>query len=143
MHEHLSLQTSPKRQHCAIALGIIAALLFTGCATTSGTTSTTSSTTPGASPTASASTPIASPHITEFAIPTAHAQVFTIVNGPDGNLWFTELKAGQIGRITPDGTITEIPIPTANSGPASIIIGPDHNLWFTETSGGNIGQVVP
>ena len=30
-----------------------------------------------------------------------------ITAGPDGNVWFSESEAGQIGRIAPDGTVTE------------------------------------
>jgi len=28
-------------------------------------------------------------------------EAFGITSGPDGNLWFTEELAGEIGRITP------------------------------------------
>jgi hypothetical protein len=37
--------------------------------------------------------------ITEFSMPTANSRPTDITNGPDGNIWFTEL--GKIGRITP------------------------------------------
>lgn len=37
--------------------------------------------------------------------------------GPDGNIWFAELGASKIGRITPKGEFTEFPLPTPNSGP--------------------------
>ncbi len=63
-----------------------------------------------------------------------------IVNGPDGNLWFTELSdvprpvlpntKGAIGRITPTGDIVEFALPT-DVGGAGITNGPDGNLWFT------------
>jgi len=55
----------------------------------------------------------------------------TITTGPDGNLWFTETNANQIGRITPSGTITEFPIPAPFTNLAAITSGPDGNLWFT------------
>ncbi len=35
----------------------------------------------------------------------------SIMVGPDGNLWFTERYADQIGRITITGHVTEFPIP--------------------------------
>ncbi len=38
--------------------------------------------------------------VTELPIPTANSSPFGITTGPDGNLWFTESSAGQIGRIT-------------------------------------------
>ena len=39
--------------------------------------------------------------ITEFPLPTANGTAFSITQGPDSNLWFTEYSASQIGRITP------------------------------------------
>jgi streptogramin lyase len=81
--------------------------------------------------------------ITEFSIPTAHANPSGITAGPDGNLWFTEYGATQIGMINPTThAITEFPIPTSYSSPYAIIAGPDGNLWFTETAG-KIGEINP
>jgi len=57
----------------------------------------------------------------EFAIPsksldpkslTPGSWPRVIVPGSDGNLWFAEMAANKIGRITPSGEITEFPIPT-------------------------------
>jgi cysteine-rich repeat protein len=47
--------------------------------------------------------------VTEFPLPTAdpdvvsfgHSSPHDITLGPDGNLWFTEIQANQIGRIDP------------------------------------------
>ena len=36
-----------------------------------------------------------------FNIPTSATGPFSIVLGPDGNLWFTEMNTGQIGRFVP------------------------------------------
>jgi streptogramin lyase len=68
--------------------------------------------------------------ITEFPITTA-SSTFGIVTGPDRNLWFTELSANQIGRLTPglglpshvqvvagDGEATLTWTPPPNTGPA-------------------------
>jgi len=76
-----------------------------------------------------------------------------IAAGPDGNLWFTEggsssgvssIYGGEVGRITPAGTISEFPIPSPNSEPGQITPGPDGNLWFTENTlnGGVIGRIT-
>jgi hypothetical protein len=46
-------------------------------------------------------TPVLPGHVTEFAVPTPGSVPMRIVTGPDGNLWFTEQGANQIGRITP------------------------------------------
>jgi hypothetical protein len=78
---------------------------------------------------------------TEFSIPLANLPG-AITAGPDGNLWFTEPDANQIGMITPDGQITEFAVPTANSRPEFITAGPDGNLWFTEPGSAQIGEFV-
>lgn len=65
-----------------------------------------------------------------------------ITTGPDGNLWFTERFANQIGRITPDGSsIAEFAVATADAGPDAITAGPDGNLWFTEMNVSQIGRI--
>jgi len=38
-----------------------------------------------------------------------------ITAGPDGNLWFTEMVAGKVGRITTAGVVTEFPVTTESS----------------------------
>jgi hypothetical protein len=65
-----------------------------------------------------------------------------ITAGPDGNVWFTEPQANQIGMITPDGQITEFQVPTPNSQPGGITTGPDGNIWFTELGSGQIGEFI-
>src|SRR5262245_27516146 len=72
--------------------------------------------------------------ISQFPIPTSNSTPSGVATGPDGNLWFIELTADKIGRITTDGVITEFPIPTAECTPYGIAAGPDGNLWFTESS---------
>ena len=80
--------------------------------------------------------------VTEFSIPTAHSGLYQIAAGPDGNLWFTESTADQIGRITPTGQLTEFSVPTADGAPEGIAAGSDGSLWFTETNTG-IGRITP
>jgi len=80
--------------------------------------------------------------ITEFALPSGNAP-FKIADGPDGNLWFTELAGNEIGRISLSGSITEFAVPTPNSFPVHIAAGPDGNLWFTEGSSSKIGRITP
>ena len=62
-----------------------------------------------------------------------------VVQGPDGNLWFTEFDAAKIGRITPSGTVTEFSAGIqARSQPVGITVGPDDNLWFAEFNAAQI-----
>ncbi len=64
-----------------------------------------------------------------------------ITAGRDGSIWFTELDAGQIGRISTAGGITEYTIPTDFSEPFGIVAGPDGSLWFTESFGAKVGRI--
>lgn len=66
-----------------------------------------------------------------------------ITAGPDGNVWFTEPKSGQIARISPDGVVAEFPVPTTDSAPNDIALGRDGALWFTEQLGNQVGRYLP
>jgi len=83
---------------------------------------------------------------TEYAIPSSSGGTFSqptsITKGPDGALWFTEISANAIGRITSAGVITEYPIPTQLSIPDGITTGPDGALWFAENNGNKIGRIT-
>ena len=81
--------------------------------------------------------------IVEVTVPTPNGGPYGIASGPDGSLWFTEMLADRIGRISPQGAITEFALPAAGRGPARIAAGPDGNLWFTEYEAGQIGRISP
>jgi streptogramin lyase len=76
-----------------------------------------------------------------FSTPTAFSWPDYITMGSDGNLWFTEFYADQIGRITPNGTIREFPLPDLNDI-EGITSGADGNLWFTEPGENKIGRMT-
>jgi streptogramin lyase len=81
--------------------------------------------------------------IIQRAVPTTGSGGLNrITTGPDGNIWFTNPGANQIGRMTPGGNFTGFPIPSPNSSPIDITPGPDGNLWFTEFEG-KIGRITP
>jgi virginiamycin B lyase len=80
---------------------------------------------------------------TEFPVPTPASGLTALTSGPDGNLWFLEFRANQVGKISTDGVFTEYPIPTPNSQPAGLAAGPDGNLWFAEFNGNQIGRITP
>ena len=84
--------------------------------------------------------------MTDFAVPTAGAGLGAITAGPDGNLWFLENlqnSTGQIGKITPSGTVTEYPLNPAIAGLGDITAGPDGNLWFTCQINCGLGYITP
>ncbi len=65
-----------------------------------------------------------------------------IAAGPDGNLWFTEQAANQIGRITHGRRHHGIRHPHGQQQPLDIAAGPDGNLWFTEYFGNKFGRIT-
>lgn len=77
----------------------------------------------------------------EYPILTTDGRPNHITMGPDNNMWFTEIAANKIGRITPSGVVTEYAVPTPQANVAGIATGPDGNLWFTEFSG-KIGRIT-
>jgi streptogramin lyase len=80
--------------------------------------------------------------VTEFPL-VAGSDPYGITAGPDGNLWFTNLSAGYIGRITPAGTLTQFSAGISPGSPLrGIVTGPDGNLWFTDDVG-TIGRITP
>lgn len=80
----------------------------------------------------------------DFQVPTAGGAGIrgTITLGPDNNLWFAELAASKIGRITPSGSIVEFPL-AKNSSPMGIVAGPDGQVWFTESDSNKLGSIAP
>jgi virginiamycin B lyase len=64
-----------------------------------------------------------------------------IARGPDGAMWFTELR-DRIGRIAADGTITEFAVLPYRSSPGGIVTGPDGALWFTLWHGNVLGRMT-
>jgi streptogramin lyase len=90
--------------------------------------------------------------ITEFPLTTPNAFPYGMTAGPDGNVWFTAAVAespplghtafGEVGEITPSGSITVYPAPTTDLIASPITLGPDHNLWFSEFGNGKIGEAV-
>src|SRR5436309_2180881 len=80
--------------------------------------------------------------ISEFPILTFGGSPAGITAGPDGALWFAEINADIIGRITTAGVVTEFPTPTLGSAPDGITTGPDGALWFTEFGTSFIGRVT-
>ena len=58
--------------------------------------------------------------IGDVALPTPSASAFTIAPGPDGALWFTEVSANKIGRISTGGVVSEFSLP-AQSAPGGLV----------------------
>lgn len=91
--------------------------------------------------------------ITTQPVPGTPAQIYELVNGPDGAIWFDLMVGGafprpldttqnlsggrtMIARMTPDGTVTTYPMPDPSSVPNAIAFGPDGNLWIASAGPG-------
>ena len=62
-----------------------------------------------------------------------------LVVGPDGALWFVELLAHKIGRITSGGEVSEF----ATTGQPSHLVRAGANLWFALKNPGRLAKVGP
>src|SRR3954453_17858968 len=90
-------------------------------------------TTPGGTYQTIAKVPLGvSTGVTEYGGFAAGSQPSGIANGPDGNVWVTELAANKIAKVSPtDGSIlAEYTVPTASSQPKDIVGGLDQHLLF-------------
>ena len=79
--------------------------------------------------------------VTEFQVPTSYGTPWSIVPGPDGNMWFTQLTGNSIGRITTAGIVTEFPFTTPGAGPFGMAAGVDGNMWFSLRNTSQVGSV--
>jgi virginiamycin B lyase len=59
-------------------------------------------------------------------------------------LWFVEIGAGQIGRISTDGRVEEFPLPDRACRPHAITADLATGVcWFTEWGTGRVGSITP
>jgi virginiamycin B lyase len=79
-----------------------------------------------------------------FPLPTSEAGPVGIVVGDDGAAWFTEILAGQIGRVDRGGRVVEHPLPDRHSKPHAIVrdARPDAGCWFTLWGSNELGHVT-
>jgi virginiamycin B lyase len=77
-----------------------------------------------------------------FIIPGATARPLDATVGPDASLWFTDVGASRIGRLTPGGAFTMFPL-AAERQANGIVNGFDGSVWFTLAKGNRIGRLTP
>ena len=74
--------------------------------------------------------------------PTSAAGLGDIILGPDGNVWFCNFETGQIGSITPTGSVTVFQWPDG-VGTEYITDGPDGNIWTADQIHSEVGRITP
>jgi hypothetical protein len=67
--------------------------------------------------------------IEEFSLPPSEIAAFSIIVGPDRNLWFTEKRA--IARMTVAGKVTEIKMRSSESDPGFLAPGLGGTIWVS------------
>jgi hypothetical protein len=82
----------------------------------------------------------------EFFAPTAPTFPTTLVEGSDGNMWFTDpgfpptYTNLKIGSVTPSGEVNEYS-PGLSGSAWGISKGPESTVWFTEPAAKKVGHV--
>ena len=79
--------------------------------------------------------------VTVVRLPTHGAAPVGITVATDGAAWFTEIGAGQIGRVDRDGTVTEFPLPDRSGKPHAIAADPTGGCWFTLWGSNQVGFI--
>jgi streptogramin lyase len=80
--------------------------------------------------------------VVAFPLSDHEAGLSSIVEGHEGDAWFTEYFADKIGHMTPTGQLTEFSL-RAGSRPAGITVDAHGNFWFTEPGENRAGQITP
>jgi streptogramin lyase len=87
----------------------------------------------------------ASTTLFEFQLPPTptgnFGALWSIVLGPDGNLWFT--YGAGMGCINPEGYAAQYPAPTPGANPDGITVGADGAIWFAESNASKIARLSP
>jgi virginiamycin B lyase len=76
----------------------------------------------------------------EYPIPNAMTPN-QILQGVDGNFYFTDTAGNKIGQFFFHGhNVNYYRIPTANSEPTAMTLGLDNQIYLIETAGNKIAQ---
>lgn len=77
---------------------------------------------------------------TAFDVPTRQSGLGDIAVAADGTVYFLELTANKIGRVT-GGRVEEFTVPTPIAGLTALAVAPDGAAWFTELRGHRLGRL--
>ncbi len=82
----------------------------------------------------------ASGKVVAFSLPDREAGLSSIVEGYEGDAWFTEHFADRIGRMTPAGELVEFAL-RPGTEPSDLTVDAHGNFWFAAQNG--IGRITP
>lgn len=95
-----------------------------------------------ASPVPAPPAPAMTPTVREYAVP-AGSGPHDVAPAPDGTVWYTAQRSGELGRLDPaTGTTRQIKL-GAGSAPHGVIVGPDGAAWVTDGGLNAILRVDP
>jgi virginiamycin B lyase len=82
------------------------------------------------------------PMIQEYDVPPG-SQPHDVAPSPDGYIWYTAQRSGELGRLDPEtGETYHIPLGNG-SAPHGVIVGPDGAPWITDSGLNAIVRVDP
>jgi virginiamycin B lyase len=82
------------------------------------------------------------PTLQEYDVP-AGSRPHDVAPAPDGSIWYTAQRRGELGRLDPaTGETHHIPL-GAGSAPHGVIVGPDGAPWITDSGLNAIVRVDP
>jgi virginiamycin B lyase len=96
------------------------------------------------SPTGALSTeaPTSAPVIQEYDVP-AGSHPHDVAPAPDGTVWYTAQRSGELGRLNPQTGQTHHTPLGPGSAPHGVIVGPDGAPWVTDSGLNAIVRVDP
>jgi streptogramin lyase len=80
----------------------------------------------------------------EPPVPASWSDPSGITVGPDGNIWYVDTNANEIGTISTSGSVSTFPLNVATP-PSAIVSGPNGDLWYAggALGGDVIGDITP
>ncbi len=86
--------------------------------------------------------PSREPQLQEYPVP-AGSRPHDVAPAPDGTIWYTAQRLGELGRLDPaTGETHHIPL-GPGSAPHGVIVGPDDAAWVTDSGLNAIVRVDP
>jgi virginiamycin B lyase len=82
--------------------------------------------------------------LTTFPIPSADPVAGWLTTDPSGAIWISERGTGNIGRLSPNGSMVEYPLPAGPDAiPQGTVVSPSGNLYVAEQGVGAIARLNP